>query len=215
MVASTETTTNTAAETAPPSTTPVDELTLTQVDIGDSQTTDVGDGGDIAEVDGPTVSRRVDGSGLVIAFNSNRSDEESGQSEDRLQQYNCADPLARMVLPDVAKTYPSPSECWSVCLRARKCNSLFSLGPSPAWDTTVLFFAPCLGAGRVPRGRFLLLSACLMHLGMRKHSAIYSGRCVLTYLFFIDKMKATWNSSTKPLYICMEKSICAAVLRGA
>ena len=54
--ASTETTTNTAAETAPPSTTPVDELTLTQVDIGDSQTTDVGDGGDIAEVDGPTVS---------------------------------------------------------------------------------------------------------------------------------------------------------------
>ena len=58
---------------------------LTQVDIGDSQTTDVGDGGDIAEVDGPTVSRRVDGSGLVIAFNSNRSDEESGQSEDRLQ----------------------------------------------------------------------------------------------------------------------------------
>ena len=69
--ASTETTTNTAAETAPPSTTPVDELTLTQVDIGDSQTTDVGDDGDIAEVDGPTVSRRVDGSGLVIAFNSN------------------------------------------------------------------------------------------------------------------------------------------------
>ena len=68
-----------------PSTTPVDELTLTQVDTGDSQTTDVGDGGDIAEVDGPTVSRRVDGSGLVIAFNSNRSDEESGRSEDRLQ----------------------------------------------------------------------------------------------------------------------------------
>ena len=27
----------------------------------------------------------IEGSGLVIAFNSNRSDEESGQSEDRLQ----------------------------------------------------------------------------------------------------------------------------------
>ena len=63
----------------------MDELTLTQVDIGDSQTTDIGDGGDIAEVDGPTVSRRVDDSGLVIAFNSNRSDEESGRSEDRPQ----------------------------------------------------------------------------------------------------------------------------------
>ena len=67
----TGTTTNDAAGTAPLSTMPVDELTLTQVDTGDSQTTDVGDGGDIAEVDGPTVSRRVDGSGLVIAFKSN------------------------------------------------------------------------------------------------------------------------------------------------
>ena len=64
---------------------PVDELTSTQVDTGDSQTTDVGDGGDIAEVDGPTVSRRVDGSGLVIAFKSNRSDDDSGRSDDRLQ----------------------------------------------------------------------------------------------------------------------------------
>ena len=72
-------------ETAPPSTTPVDELTLTQVDIGDSQTTDVGDGGDIAEVDGPAVRRRVDGSGLVIAFNSNRSDEDGGRSGERSQ----------------------------------------------------------------------------------------------------------------------------------
>ena len=83
----TETTTNDAAETVPPSTVPMDELTLTQVDTGDSQTTDVGDGGDIAEVDGPTVSRRVDGSSLhvVIAFNSKRSDEDGGRSEDRLQ----------------------------------------------------------------------------------------------------------------------------------
>ena len=63
-----------------------DEPTLTQVDdLGDSQATLVGDDTDTVDTSSPLASRTVDGAGVDIAFNSNRSDEESGRSEDRLQ----------------------------------------------------------------------------------------------------------------------------------
>ena len=64
-----------------------DEPTSTQVDdLGDSQATLVGDDDDI-EVSAslPLPSHIVDGAGVVIAFNSNRSDEDGGRSEDSSQ----------------------------------------------------------------------------------------------------------------------------------
>ena len=55
-------------------------------DLGDSQATLVGDDDDI-EVNAslPLASRTVDGAGVDIAFNSNRSDEDGGRSEDSSQ----------------------------------------------------------------------------------------------------------------------------------
>ena len=64
-----------------------DAPTLTQVDdLGDSQATLVGeDDAELVNASLPLVSRTVDNAGVVIAFNSNRSDEDSGRSEDRSQ----------------------------------------------------------------------------------------------------------------------------------
>ena len=64
-----------------------DVPTSTQVDdLGDSQATLVGED-DPESVDAslPLVSRTVDHAGVVIAFNSNRSDEDGGRSEDSPQ----------------------------------------------------------------------------------------------------------------------------------
>ena len=63
-----------------------DEPTSTQVDdLGDSQATLVGDDDDIVNASLPLASRTVDGAGVVIAFNSNRSDEDGGGSEEGTQ----------------------------------------------------------------------------------------------------------------------------------
>ena len=62
-----------------------DEPKSTQVDdLGDSQATEIGDYDDLVR---PSVvaSRTVDSAGVVIACNSNRSDANSGRSEDRLK----------------------------------------------------------------------------------------------------------------------------------
>ena len=68
-----------------------DEPTLTQVDdLGDSQATLVGDDTDIVDTSSPLASRTVDGAGVVIAFNSNRSDEDG---EEVRKDHNHADPL--------------------------------------------------------------------------------------------------------------------------
>ena len=68
-----------------------DEPTLTQVDdLGDSQATLVGDDTEIVDTSSPLVSRTVDGAGVVIAFNSNRSDEDG---EEVRKDHNHADPL--------------------------------------------------------------------------------------------------------------------------
>ena len=59
---------------------------MTQVDdLGDSQATLVGDDTEIVDTSSPLVSRTVDGAGVDIAFNSNRSDEDGGRSEDSSQ----------------------------------------------------------------------------------------------------------------------------------
>ena len=64
-----------------------DEPVSTQVDdLGDSQATLVGDDDEvIAGTSSPLASRAIDGAGIVIAFTSNRSDEDGGRSEDGLQ----------------------------------------------------------------------------------------------------------------------------------
>ena len=62
-----------------------DEPTLTQVDdIGDSQATEVGNDNELV---GPTAiaSYTADRAGIVIALNLNRSDANSGRSEDSLR----------------------------------------------------------------------------------------------------------------------------------
>ena len=50
-------------------------------DLGDSQATLVGDDDiELVNTSSPLVSHTVDGAGLVIAFNSNRFDEDGGRS---------------------------------------------------------------------------------------------------------------------------------------
>ena len=63
-----------------------DEPTSTQVDdTGDSQATLVGDDIEIVDTSSTLVSRTVDGAGVEIAFNSNRSDADGGRSEEGSQ----------------------------------------------------------------------------------------------------------------------------------
>ena len=76
--------TATGVTTAAPTSNSEDEPTSTQVDdMGDSQATEVGDGTDSEPA--AIASRAADGARVVIAFNSNRSDANSGRSEDSLR----------------------------------------------------------------------------------------------------------------------------------
>ena len=95
---------------------------LTIFDLGDSQTTLVGD--DDTELvnthtSSPLVSHTVDGAGLVIAFNSNRFDEDGGRSGEGSQPRG---PSRMNGSPGRGLSLPEPPVCDGCPILMLECN---------------------------------------------------------------------------------------------